>query len=122
MTQYPTSYAEALTTLKGKAHKRINANTRLEHYRIAADKIVVILHNTPIVCFEPSGKISLNSGGWHTVTTKRRINQCLPEGYSIRQRNFKWDILGPNASAFEFVDGFSFNVEQGLGLNAKVNA
>tara|TARA_R100001594_G_scaffold16478_4_gene33952 strand:+ start:19900 stop:20325 length:426 start_codon:yes stop_codon:yes gene_type:complete len=34
--------------------------------------------------------ITLNTGGYRTVTTKDRINRFLPIGYRVIQRNFNW--------------------------------
>jgi len=76
-------------------------------------RVVVRLHHTNIFVLDRStGGVTLNSGGWRTVTTKRRINECLAEyGIPLRvwQSNFDWyvyrmdstDRPGPN----EFVDG-----------------
>ena len=34
----------------------------------------------------------LNSGGWRTVTTKRWINEYLPSGAGVFQRDYKWYV------------------------------
>ena len=34
-------------------------------------------HATLIARLDPNGVVTLNTGGWHTVTTKRRMNECL---------------------------------------------
>ena len=77
------------------------------------DKVVVRLHRTDIFILDRGiGGVTLNSGGWRTVTTKKRINEALKEyGIPLRvwQSNFDWyvyrmdstDRPGPN----EFVDG-----------------
>ena len=38
----------------------------------------------------PHSVVTLNSGGYRTVTTKDRMNRFLPLGYRIVQRNFNW--------------------------------
>ena len=55
-------------------------------------------HNTPVVSKFTDGNIMLNSGGhhgtgYHTVTTKRAINQALSElnvDASVFQKDFIW--------------------------------
>lgn len=49
---------------------------------------IITLHNTDVVQFI-NGIYILNSGGWHTTTTKNRINSILPSG-RIVQKNYKW--------------------------------
>lgn len=51
---------------------------------------IIRLHDTDIVIFHDDGTVTLNSGGWRTVTTKRRINQLLPAGWGVVQRGGKW--------------------------------
>jgi hypothetical protein len=49
---------------------------------------IVYYHNTPVVSFTPS-YITLDTGGWETSTTKRRMNQVSAEfnlGYSVYQK------------------------------------
>lgn len=41
---------------------------------------------------EKNGVIRLNSGGYHTKTTKDRINRYLPRGYRITQEDFEWFV------------------------------
>ena len=59
-------------------------------------ELSVRYHATNVFTFNPStGIIKLDSGGWHTVTTKKRINQCfaafdLP--YTLHQKNFDWFV------------------------------
>ena len=90
MPQYPTSYSDAKALLKGKFSQRLSANTRL---RLEDNNnISVILYDTAIVIFRPTGAILLNSGGWQTPTTLRRINQCLPLRYRVRSHKKQWVV------------------------------
>jgi len=59
-----------------EAGKPIANNTRL--YRRDGGNIAVRLHNTDIIIYRPDGAVSLNTGGWYTVTTKARINEYAP--------------------------------------------
>jgi hypothetical protein len=79
------SYQEADEQLTGRCHKRrkIANNTWLERRSTnfdsdiedPDDEIAVRLHNTDVVTFRRDGAITLNTGGWFTVTTKERINR-----------------------------------------------
>jgi len=51
-------------------------------------------HNTDVVSFDQD-KITLDTGGWKTVTTKTRMNQTSNQfnlGYRVYQRNFEWFV------------------------------
>lgn len=69
---------------------------------------VVRYHSTAIVEFNPS-TITLRTGGWRSVTTKRKMNQAARQwglGYSVFQRAHDWFVeydgqtLPFDASAF----------------------
>lgn len=47
-------------------------NTRL--VLLSGDKIGISYHHTNMVTLDPSGAVTLDSGGWQTATTKKRIN------------------------------------------------
>ena len=51
--------------------------------------------------------LKLNTGGWHSVTTKSRLNAILQElitGASVFQRQFDW-YLSYNNLTVDFNDG-----------------
>jgi hypothetical protein len=80
----PKNFADALnlfntTRTTGKCSIRLGNNTYLESYTDGTkiDRFCVRLHNTNIVEFLHDGRIRLYSGGWHSVTTKERINQFV---------------------------------------------
>jgi len=57
------------------------------------DEVGLILHNTRIVRIDAEGNVRLNSGGWRTVTTKRRMNEALEAlglDVSVYQEAFVW--------------------------------
>lgn len=63
-------------------------------------EIAVRFHNTIIVRYYANDIIELNSGGYHTATTKQRINQLLlgtPDSgatdIKYRMDNGKWELL-----------------------------
>ena len=55
---------------------------------------MVCYHSTPVVKITDD-EIILNSGGWLTATTKRRMNQASLQynlGFSVYQVNFSWYV------------------------------
>jgi len=54
----------------------------------------VVYHNTEVVRAD-SDTITLNTGGWKTVTTKTRMNQAANQfdlDYSVFQKSGKWYV------------------------------
>jgi hypothetical protein len=65
----------------------------------------VIYHETPVVKFN-NYKITLNSGGYKTATTKTRMNQASNEfdlGFRVYQQQKKW-YVEYNNQTLNFVD------------------
>jgi hypothetical protein len=65
-------------------------DTRMPIQRTSA--IAVRLHATDIVTFHRDGSISLDTGGWLTVTTKDRMNRYLPAPFSIFSDKGSWRV------------------------------
>ena len=56
--------------------------------------ITVTYHNTRVVGVTPE-HIILDTGGWKTVTTKRRMNQASTQfnlGYTVYQQKGQWFV------------------------------
>tara|TARA_R100001440_G_scaffold48942_1_gene68780 strand:+ start:159 stop:467 length:309 start_codon:yes stop_codon:yes gene_type:complete len=74
-------------------------------------KTAVRYHNTNIVEFTPTS-VTLNSGGWDTATTKRRMNEVSCQynlDFWVSQENFKWWVsVGPSGKPIPFKDGMTF--------------
>jgi hypothetical protein len=66
--------------------KKLENNTYLERY--SDDEFGVVLHSTTVVRIFRDGSYILDSGGWHTVTTRDRINRYAPHGVS--QCKYVW--------------------------------
>ena len=80
MEDTKTAYSELFAYLnagKDKTERPWGNNTRV---RQAFDHIIVRLHNTEIAHVRPDGRITLNTGGWLTPTTKDRLNKVLALG------------------------------------------
>ncbi len=69
-------------------------------------------HKTPVVTVTDK-TIVLNTGGWRTVTTKRRMNQAANQfglGFSVHQADFAWTISTDDGRTIPFdKDIVSFN-------------
>lgn len=90
------------------------AYNKLSSYRTTwadhGDVGSVIYHKTAIVSWMDN-KITLRSGGWETVTTKRKMNQASHQfglGYSVYQRDHVWYVDLPDGNTVLFTDGMTF--------------
>lgn len=75
------------------------------------DRLSVVYASTLIVD-KVGNEITLDSGGWQTVTTKRKMNQAARQfglGYSVYQRDFKWFVDLPNGETVPFEDNMTFS-------------
>jgi len=61
-------------------------------------------HRTCVVKHLPNGNTVLNSGGFHTKTTKDRMNDHMPCGY-ITQRQYEWYYSPYGGEEIPFFDG-----------------
>jgi hypothetical protein len=83
------TYAEVVQMVRGKTNRKerkVGNNTYAEiEYD---DSVSIRLHGTAVVRFYPNGTVKLNSGGWRTHTTKKRINQYSP--VYVYQKKYEW--------------------------------
>lgn len=90
--------------------KPLQNNTRL--YRYGEDTLAVRLHNTDVVTLDrmddQNVAVTLDTGGWRTVTTKSRMNEWAPGRVMITQHNYVWYVRfgfwGENGRTFEYKD------------------
>jgi len=88
---------------------------KLSNYRTTVvctnGRISVIYVSTEIVLVA-GDLITLSSGGYETVTTKRKMNQASHQfglGYGVAQRKGKWFVTFRDGRPdIEFIDGMSF--------------
>lgn len=67
----------------------------------------VILHSTTIVKTHPDGTVTLDSGGYTTPVTKRRMNQVANAWnlkFGVYQKNHEWFVSLPGGD-IPFEDG-----------------
>ena len=80
------------------------ATTVVETKHNSGSLIVVSYHQTAVVMITPRN-IRLNTGGWHTYTTKLRMNQASNQfglGYKVFQRRGDWYVkYGGKVKPFE---------------------
>jgi hypothetical protein len=73
---------------------------------------VITYHWTPVVKIEnQSRKVILNSGGFHTNTTKTRMNQASNQfdlGYTVFQKDFEW-YVDYKGQILNFTDNMELN-------------
>ena len=62
----------------------------------------VVLYDTCIIdtC---NDEIRLNTGGWKSNHTKNCMNDFMPQGYRVFQKNFEWFVETPKGT-LEFTD------------------
>ena len=83
------------------------SNTRVE-YNENTNCSTVVLHRTAIAVYDHNTQaLKLNTGGWHSNTTKSRLNAILQEliaGARVYQKAFDW-YLSYNNQTVDFWDG-----------------
>lgn len=95
------SYEDADEALGDKNSKIIGNNTTLER---RGENIAVQLHTTDVITFEPDGHMILTTGGYHSTTTKDRLNRYTPNSVNVYQEDFDW-YVDDDSGTREFVDG-----------------
>jgi hypothetical protein len=69
-------------------------------------------HDTKIVQWSGIG-IVVDSGGWKTVTTKRKMNQAAIQfglGFGVYQDKHEWFVIMPDGTIEPFFDGMYFEL------------
>lgn len=88
------SYIEAVSRLKkgrpNQASRKVGNNTYLEQ-DVIGECIHLRLHRTRILSWYADGRITVQTNGWQTKTTKDRLNSFLPAPFYIQTRKIvKW--------------------------------
>lgn len=83
------TWHEAMEFIGERDSRKIDNNTYL--VRGYADTLAVRLHNTEVVTYFPDGRIMLNTGGYETTTTKRRMNS-YSSAY-VYQKDCEWYVV-----------------------------
>ncbi len=70
----------------------------------------VVYHATEVVRVEHK-RVTLDSGGWETHTTKNRMNQASKQfdlGFTVFQKAFQWYVDIGEDKPLDFEDGIQF--------------
>lgn len=102
-------YSDAVLKLNGRNTRKIANNTYLERDTVGTD-IYVRLHSTRIIAFHDDGTVTYKTGGWHTYTTKDRLNNYGPHNVSVYQDHYDWFIrTRHDGQVYPFIDGMRIN-------------
>ena len=86
--------------------KPIGSNTRLYFDDAGVGHYNIRLHGNIIMRIY-SDRIVPTDGGWQTVTTKARLNEYLPRGFRVFQKNWVWYLEDTYVNiSFPFSDVF----------------
>ena len=97
-------------------HRTTTTNIPLNNEQ---SRLIVTFHNTAVVQVVNDRYVILNSGGWLTPTTKRRMNQASEVyrlNYIVYQKGWVWYVKTPSTTA-EFVDNIIIDKVTGKILN-----
>ena len=113
------TYAEIDVQLQGRNREsRKYANNT--YWQRRGENIALKLHNTDIVTLYQNGDMTLNTGGWYTVTTKERINRVLPRVFYLNQEKGRWFISNRlDDATYVYMDGMRITSEwdvEGAGI------
>ena len=111
MAQYKReirSWFDASDFLRGKYRKKVAHNTSVvevgESELTSMPIYGILYHKTFVVEFIYGGIYKLNSGGYHTSTTKERINKALPPGFRVFQEDYEWFLQDRLGNRWHFHD------------------
>jgi len=85
------SYEAAVHLLGGCTRRKLCHNTYLQRDHVSGG-IGIHLHENQIVLFQENKPMRISSCGWKTVTTKQRLNRCLPPHCHLYQVKFDWEV------------------------------
>jgi len=89
------SYNDADSELTGRCKERRKVANNTWAERRPNGDIAIRLHDTDIVTYSPDGSITLNTGGWFTVTTKERMNRFTTFGVSSVKGEWQVALRNP---------------------------
>ena len=95
MRNYVEAQKVLATARDRECGKPLGGNTRLFDL---GSCLAVCLHHTYVVTYYPNGSVVLNSNRWRTKTTKERINDYLPDGWSVKQEKGVWYLIKEHAT------------------------
>lgn len=100
----PKNYSQAELFLSDKNSRRIPGIRSTSIQRLDDERIALIYHETNVVPWYKDGSIRLDSGGYRTLTTKKRMNQGSP--FVVYQKNGLWYVRTHHSSVIPTADVF----------------
>jgi hypothetical protein len=106
------NYVEAAEKLGSRDSRKVGNNTYLE--RLDDETIGLRLHSTYVVKFHSDESVTLDSGGWQTVTTKERMNWV--DNVRVYSDDFTWYVRRITGETFaegetlDYSDGMRFEI------------
>jgi hypothetical protein len=94
------THAEAINLVHGKTNRKSRKVGNNTYAEIMSDGSVgITLHSTMIVRIHPDNSATLNTGGWHTSTTKDRMNKYSP--VRVYQKKGEWYLNNDENTPYE---------------------
>lgn len=107
------TYQDAMQTLANNpardshVYSRLLApNTRLVFGRVQPNSISLVFYTTAVITWYMDGRITYNSGGFRTATTKTRLNDFGP--FHVYQESFAWYVRLPVSGHIGFTENVLF--------------
>lgn len=98
---------DSLLTGRRVSSRKLANNTYAR--RRGEDAIAVQFHDTDVVTYYRDGLVMLNTGGWHTVTTKARMNEFGPRWLNVASDRGRWYIsVQPHVRWPDKTDGIPY--------------
>jgi len=106
-------YASLAAQLTGRnaGSRKLANNTHA--VRRGPRAIAVRLHATDILTFYSDGRVEFRTGGWETVTTKARLNQFGPPGFTVGSNRGEWYLSTRRGGNVAFFCGITVNTRTG---------
>lgn len=103
------------------------ANNTLEYENPNTGERVIRLHATDILRFATGKRptVTLNTGGWKSVTTKDRLHRFLPSGFFVGSDRGAWRVttqMNGTTGVYPYADGIAFYLDTGEPLPGTVPA
>lgn len=79
--------------------------------------IAIKLHNTLILHYSSGDWVTYQTGNWYTYTTKDRLNQFGPSGFTVYQDKRVWYFVPRVGETVRFWDGVTVSIGTGQIIN-----
>ena len=107
---------ETFAERMGKRNRVTLKSSRMQVYAemVFDEDIGIRLGDTYILLYKADGEtVELDTEGWYTPTTKSRMNDYLPHGWSIYQEAGQWYLSNRDGREWAFADKMTINYRTG---------